>query len=311
MHSPWSALIWEWLAPLVGMLVLAWRAVSAAWLAVDRLRTSMPEVVCRRLDDRDLEDGRRSGLTRRMAARGLPPETLDTRAAITPTPCWPSHDLMSPQLLTRLSPLPVGRDFQTSIQQVGDRIARCGSAPPHGGAISEPVHASRKPPSHVRPRPQADARTLVECASLCLGGRGMTIPPRHRCCRYPSITRRPPSLPSTRFDTVLEVCTRPRSTQSHSSYYFSGPRTINRSSPTEVCSTFVLLTFAQRVPLGCTLVTTLRTIPRSAITKVKTPCRTHGSVRAKHWVQGASRSPEAYSRVRERRRPFCIFQRAS
>ncbi len=102
-------LVWVELGLLVGTLVRAWPGVSAARPVVDRPRTSMPEAVSPRLDDRDLEDDRPSALTRWTTALGLPPATIAGRAAITPNHCWPSCHLMRPQLLTCLSPLTTWR----------------------------------------------------------------------------------------------------------------------------------------------------------------------------------------------------------
>jgi hypothetical protein len=162
-RPPWPGRVWVWLGLLVGTLVLAWPGVSAAWPAVDRPRTSMPEAVSPLL--------------------ALP---LSDEAPIAHPP------------LTS----PLGEGPLDLHPTRGDRTARCGASPPHGGATSVPVHASGEPASCVRPRRQADVWSPAVCASLCLRGGGMTIMPTHRCCRYRSITRTPPGLPSTRFDTV-------------------------------------------------------------------------------------------------------------
>jgi hypothetical protein len=99
MSPLWPGLIWVWRGLLVGTLVLVWPGVSAAWPAVDRPRTSMPEAVSPVLDDRDLEDGRPSALTRRTTALGLAPATIGPRGDH-------AHSLLA-----------LGRDLQTSIQR--------------------------------------------------------------------------------------------------------------------------------------------------------------------------------------------------
>jgi hypothetical protein len=80
MGPPELGLIRVWVGLLVCLLVLAGSGVSTAWLALDRPRTSG--------DD----------------------------AAVMSSHCWPSRYFVRPQLLTRFSPLPMGRDLHASIE---------------------------------------------------------------------------------------------------------------------------------------------------------------------------------------------------
>jgi len=127
MGPPELALIRVWVGLLVGFLVLAGPGVSAAWPALDRPRTSGDDAVSPRLDDRDaasprlddrdLEDDPPAALARRTTGvLGLSPATIEGHAAVMSSHCWPSRYLVRPQLLTRLSSLPMGRDLRASIE---------------------------------------------------------------------------------------------------------------------------------------------------------------------------------------------------
>jgi hypothetical protein len=117
MGPPELGLIRVWVGLLMGLLVLAGPGVSAAWPAFDRPRTSAYDAVSPLLDDRDLEDDPPSALTRQtMGVLSLPPATIEGHAAVMSSHCWPSRYLVRPQLLTRLLPLPMGRDLRASIE---------------------------------------------------------------------------------------------------------------------------------------------------------------------------------------------------
>jgi hypothetical protein len=120
-------LIRVWVGLLVGLLVLAGSGVSTAWLALDRPRTSGDDAVSSLRDDRDaasllwddcvLEDAPTVAPARRTTRRlGLSPATIEGHAAVMSSHCWPSRYVVRPQLLTRFSPLPMGRDLYASIE---------------------------------------------------------------------------------------------------------------------------------------------------------------------------------------------------
>jgi hypothetical protein len=117
MGPPELGLIRVWVGLLVGFLVLAGPRVSAAWPALDRPRTSGDNAVSPLLDDRDLEDDSRAALARRTTGvLGLSPATIKGHAAVMSSHCWPPRYFVRPQLLTRFSPLPMGRDLHASIE---------------------------------------------------------------------------------------------------------------------------------------------------------------------------------------------------
>jgi hypothetical protein len=117
MGPPELGLIRVWVGLLVGFLVLAGPRVSAAWPALDRPRTSGDNAVSPLLDDRDLEDDPPSALARQTTGvLSLPPATIEGHTAVMSPHRWPSRYLVRPQLLTRLLPLPMGRDLRASIE---------------------------------------------------------------------------------------------------------------------------------------------------------------------------------------------------
>jgi hypothetical protein len=117
MGPPELGLILVWVGLLVGCLVVAGPRVSAAWPALDRARTSGDDAASPLLDDRDLEDDPPAALARpTTGVLGLSPATIEGHAAVMSSHCWPSRYLVRPQLLTRLSSLPMGRDLRASIE---------------------------------------------------------------------------------------------------------------------------------------------------------------------------------------------------
>ena len=112
MGSLGPGLVGVWVELPVGMLLIGGLGVPVACPARDRPRTRACDVVSLRLDDRDLEDDPPSALARRTtAARGRPPATIEGHAAVMSPHRWPSRYLLRPQLLTRRSPLPMGREL--------------------------------------------------------------------------------------------------------------------------------------------------------------------------------------------------------
>ena len=117
MGPPELGLIRVWVGLLVGLLVLAGSGVSTAWLALDRPRTSGDDAVSSLRDDCDLEGAPPVALARRTTrGLGLSPATIEGHAAVMSPHRWPSRYLVRPQLLTRFSPLPMGRDLHASIE---------------------------------------------------------------------------------------------------------------------------------------------------------------------------------------------------
>lgn len=117
MGPPELGLIRVWVGLLVGFLVLAGPRVSAAWPALDRARTNGDDAASPLLDDRDLEVDPPALLARpTTGVLGLSPATIEGHAAVMSSHCWPSRYLVRPQLLTRLSSLPMGRDLRASIE---------------------------------------------------------------------------------------------------------------------------------------------------------------------------------------------------
>jgi hypothetical protein len=144
MGPPELGLIRVWAGLLVGLLVLAGSGVSTACLALDRPRTSGDDAVSSLRDDRDAVSSLRddcdleyhpSVALARPTTRGLglSPATIEGHAAVMSSHCWPFRYFVRPQLLTRFSPIPMGRDLHASIE--------CGGIERPRGAPLLPAHA--------------------------------------------------------------------------------------------------------------------------------------------------------------------------
>jgi hypothetical protein len=161
-----------WVGLLVSILVLALHGAAVAWPASERPRMLMddpgsaprgirlmtgmfpvlsdagePPVVVptdhglfpRHMLPLDVSDSDADPVAfamRPAAALGLSPATSQGMTGVTHSRFWPSRFLARPQLLTRLSALPAGRDLPCSRPIVRDSSARDRSGHPHARVIS-------------------------------------------------------------------------------------------------------------------------------------------------------------------------------